>query len=139
MAVEDEDAACAGADEVVAGLLHHRLQRGRGQHDPAGDEGEEIDAAERDGGQHQRVGALCRGGRGDAVGQRLGQQEIAHRRLRAMGLEAAHREDHGGARGQAGGDLGRGQLRDAVRHASMSSAIRLSACTPRPMQRSSGW
>ena len=38
--------------------------------------------------------------------------------------------------------LGRRQLGDAVAttaQASMSSAARLSACTPRPMQRSSGW
>ncbi len=59
-----------------------------------------------------------------------------HRRLRAMRLEAAHGEDHGGTGREATRHLGSGQLRDAPAHGRSAGAICPRPCAP--MQRVTG-
>jgi hypothetical protein len=142
MAAHHQQPRAAAGPQRFEAFQGDRRQRGGRERDAARDTSKEILAAEGNGRRHQRVIATGGGGARGLHGHCLGQQPVAHRRGRAVRLGAAHGQNEGGARGDPRRHLGRAQPGYGVRHLSYrnrSTAIRLSACTPRPIQASSGW
>jgi len=62
------------------------------------DASEEILTAKGNGWRHQRIRALSVSGSGNAAGDILRDQIIAHRQGRAMSFQAAHGQDRDSAR-----------------------------------------
>jgi hypothetical protein len=155
--IDDQQPPHAMTEEGVQRLLQYRRQGRRRERDGAGDGLKKVLATEGNGGRDEGLRPRRGRGLGDACGDRVRQQEVAHRRLRPVRLGAAHRQQHEGAAGQRRRHLRRGQPGDAERvgrpvhaprlrpiaagrrHDRMSSAARDSAWTPSAMQRSSGW